>query len=179
MNVSPAQFKGDRLLPVVNNALAASGLNPQRLELEITESVLLANSGMTFNILHSLRALGVCISMDDFGTGYSSLSYLRSFPVDKIKIDQSFIRGLATTDGSDMIVRALIGLGRSLGMRTTAEGVETPEQLSQLRMEGCNEVQGYLFSRPVEPSAIPNLLEQWNGIAVLGNRRARQSIHGR
>ena len=179
VNVSPAQFKGDRLLPVVNNALAASGLNPQRLELEITESVLLANSGMTFNILHSLRALGVCISMDDFGTGYSSLSYLRSFPVDKIKIDQSFIRGLATTDGSDMIVRALIGLGRSLGMRTTAEGVETPEQLSQLRMEGCNEVQGYLFSRPVEPSAIPNLLEQWNGIAVLGNRRARQSIHGR
>jgi EAL domain-containing protein (putative c-di-GMP-specific phosphodiesterase class I) len=171
VNVSPAQFMSDRLVQAVTGALAVSAMKAQRLELEITESVLLANSGTTFNILHSLRALGVRISMDDFGTGYSSLSYLRSFPVDKIKIDQSFVRGLAATDGSDMIVRALIGLGRSLGMLTTAEGVETAEQLSQLRMEKCNEVQGYLFSPPVEASQIPQLLERWNGIVVLGKQR--------
>jgi diguanylate cyclase (GGDEF)-like protein/PAS domain S-box-containing protein len=170
VNVSPAQFKSDRLVHTVIDALVTSGVKAQRLELEITESVLLANSGTTFNILHSLRDLGVRISMDDFGTGYSSLSYLRSFPVDKIKIDQSFIRGLAATDGSDMIVRALIGLGRSLGMLTTAEGVETAEQLSQLRKERCNEVQGYLFSPPVEPSHIPQLLERWSGIVVLGKQ---------
>jgi EAL domain-containing protein (putative c-di-GMP-specific phosphodiesterase class I) len=125
-------------------------------------------------MLRSLRERGVRISMDDFGTGYSSLSYLRSFPVDKIKIDQSFVRGLAATDGSDMIVRALIGLGRSLGMLTTAEGVETAEQLSQLRMERCNEVQGYLFSPPVDQSHIPELLESWNGIFVLGKQRPRE-----
>jgi predicted signal transduction protein with EAL and GGDEF domain len=176
VNVSPAQFKNDRLVHMVTDALAISGIQAQRLELEITESVLLANSGTTFNILHSLRDLGVRISMDDFGTGYSSLSYLRSFPVDKIKIDQSFIRGLAATDGSDMIVRALIGLGRSMGMLTTAEGVETAEQLSQLRMEKCNEVQGYLFSPPVDPSQIPRLLERWNGIVVLGKPRARDGV---
>jgi diguanylate cyclase (GGDEF)-like protein/PAS domain S-box-containing protein len=176
VNVSPAQFKSDRLVQSVIDALATSGMKAQRLELEITESVLLANSGTTFNILHALRALGVRISMDDFGTGYSSLSYLRSFPVDKIKIDQSFVRGLSATDGSDMIVRALIGLGRSLGMLTTAEGVETAEQLSQLRMEKCNEVQGYLFSPPVDPSLIPQLLERWNGIVVLGKQRPRERV---
>jgi diguanylate cyclase (GGDEF)-like protein/PAS domain S-box-containing protein len=174
VNVSPAQFTSDRLVHAVTDALATSGMKAQRLELEITESVLLANSGTTFNILRSLRALGARISMDDFGTGYSSLSYLRSFPVDKIKIDQSFIRGLSATDGSDMIVRALIGLGRSLGMLTTAEGVETAEQLSQLRMEKCNEVQGYLFSPPVHPSLIPQLLDRWNGIVVLGKQRPRE-----
>ena len=177
VNVSPAQFTGDRLVQAVTGALAASGIKAPRLELEITESVLLANSGTTFDILRSLRELGARISMDDFGTGYSSLSYLRSFPVDKIKIDQSFIRGLAATDGSDMIVRALIGLGRSMGMLTTAEGVETAEQLSQLRMERCNEVQGYLFSPPVDPDCIPQLLERWNGIVVLGKRRARERAH--
>jgi EAL domain-containing protein (putative c-di-GMP-specific phosphodiesterase class I) len=176
VNVSPAQFMSDRLVHAVTDALAVAGLKAQRLELEITESVLLANSGTTFNILHSLRALGARISMDDFGTGYSSLSYLRSFPVDKIKIDQSFVRGLSATDGSDMIVRALIGLGRSLGMLTTAEGVETAEQLSQLRMERCNEVQGYLFSPPVDPSLIPQLLERWNGIVVLGKPRPGERL---
>jgi EAL domain-containing protein (putative c-di-GMP-specific phosphodiesterase class I) len=174
VNVSPAQFMSDRLVHAVIDALAAAGMKAQRLELEITESVLLANSGATFSILHALRDLGARISMDDFGTGYSSLSYLRSFPVDKIKIDQSFVRGLAATDGSDMIVRALIGLGRSLGMLTTAEGVETAEQLSQLRMEKCNEVQGYLFSPPVDPSHIPELLERWNGIVVLGKQRLKE-----
>jgi diguanylate cyclase (GGDEF)-like protein len=172
VNVSPAQFISNQLLQTVVEALATSGLRPERLELEITESVLLADSGTTFRTLRSLRELGASISMDDFGTGYSSLSYLRSFPVDKIKIDQSFIRGLAATDGSDMIVRALIGLGHSLDMRTTAEGVETKEQLAQLRAEGCNEVQGYLFSRPVPPIFIPQLLERWSGIVVIGTQPA-------
>jgi diguanylate cyclase (GGDEF)-like protein/PAS domain S-box-containing protein len=171
VNVSASQFTGNRLVETVIDALSTSGLKAERMELEITESVLLTNSGSTFNMLHSLRALGVRISMDDFGTGYSSLSYLRSFPVDKIKIDRSFIHGLATPDGSDMIVRAIIGLGRSLGMLTTAEGAETAEQLSQLRMEKCNEVQGYLFSPPVAARHIPELLERWNGIVVLDQQQ--------
>jgi diguanylate cyclase (GGDEF)-like protein/PAS domain S-box-containing protein len=172
VNVSPAQFTSDRLVRAVIDALTSGGMKAQRLELEITESVLLANNGTTFNILHSLRDLGVCISMDDFGTGYSSLSYLRSFPVDKIKIDRSFISGLATAaDGSDMIVRAIIGLGRSLGMRTTAEGVETAEQLSRLRADKCNEVQGYLFSPPVAPRFITQLLER-NGFLILEKAHA-------
>jgi diguanylate cyclase (GGDEF)-like protein/PAS domain S-box-containing protein len=175
VNVSASQFASNRLVETVIDALSTSGLKAERMELEITESVLLTNSGSTFNMLHSLRALGVRISMDDFGTGYSSLSYLRSFPVDKIKIDRSFIHGLATPDGSDMIVRAIIGLGRSLGMLTTAEGVETAEQLSQLRMEKCNEVQGYLFSPPVAARYIPELLERWNGIVVLDQQQLQNA----
>ncbi|HST76790.1 MAG TPA: EAL domain-containing protein [Acetobacteraceae bacterium] len=163
VNVSPAQFRTGHLVDSVTKALAASGLPAARLELEITESVLLANSAATLATLHALRALGVRISMDDFGTGYSSLSYLRSFPFDKIKIDQSFIRDLATTDDAEAIVRAIIGLGASLGMRTTAEGVETDEQLAWLRGEDCTEVQGYLFSPSVPAAELPALIERWRG----------------
>jgi diguanylate cyclase (GGDEF)-like protein len=152
VNLSPAQFKDRNLVPSVVSALAASGLAACRLELEITESVLLHDSDVTLATLHKLRALGVRISMDDFGTGYSSLSYLRSFPFDKIKIDRSFVSELATRDDSMAIVRAVTGLGKSLGISTTAEGVETSEQLALLRLEGCTEVQGFLFSpaRPAE-----------------------------
>jgi EAL domain-containing protein (putative c-di-GMP-specific phosphodiesterase class I) len=128
--------------------LADSGLAAGRLELEITESVLLHDSEVTLATLHKLRALGVRISMDDFGTGYSSLSYLRSFPFDKFKIDRSFVSELASRGGSMAIVRAVTGLGKSLGIPTTAEGVETEEQLALLRLEGCTEVQGYLLSPP-------------------------------
>ena len=163
VNVSPAQFKSGRLLQSVIAALSAAELPAQRLEMEITESVLLADSAATLATLHALRDLGVRISMDDFGTGYSSLSYLRSFPFDKIKIDQSFIRDLATTEDSGAIVRAITGLGRSLGMRTTAEGVETDEQLTWLRAEGCTEVQGYFFSPPRPAGEIPGLLARWSG----------------
>src|SRR6202044_3957338 len=124
------------------------GLDPGRLELEITESVMVHDFDAVLSILHALKKLGVRISMDDFGTGYSSLSYLRSFPFDKIKIDQSFIRDLPERPESIAIVRAIVSLGRSLGMVTTAEGVETEDQLAQLRLEGCTEVQGFLFSRP-------------------------------
>ena len=162
VNVSPAQFKGRNLVETVKQALDAAGLPANRLELEITETVLLAENDATIETLHGLRDLGVRISMDDFGTGYSSLSYLRSFPFDKIKIDQSFIRDLATTDGADVIVRAMIGLGENLGMRTTAEGVETETQLAWLREEGCSEAQGYLFSTPRPACGLADLFQQWD-----------------
>jgi diguanylate cyclase (GGDEF)-like protein len=145
INISPAQFKSRRLVPIIKEALSSSGLAPNRLELEITETILL-QGGDALSTLLLLRSLGMRISMDDFGTGYSSLSYLRSFPFDKIKIDRSFISELAAGGESMAIVRAVTGLGRSLGISTTAEGVETSEQLSLLRSEGCDEVQGYLFS---------------------------------
>ena len=136
VNLSPAQFKDRNLVSSVISALEVSGLAARRLELEITESVLLQESDVTLATLHRLRALGVRISMDDFGTGYSSLSYLRSFPFDKIKIDRSFVSEVATRDDSMAIVRAVTGLGKSLGISTTAEGVETSEQLALLRLEG-------------------------------------------
>jgi diguanylate cyclase (GGDEF)-like protein/PAS domain S-box-containing protein len=148
VNLSPVQFKNSNLVQSVISTLAASGLAPARLELEITESVLLQDSEATLAALHKLRGFGVRISMDDFGTGYSSLSYLRSFPFDKIKIDRSFVHELATRDDSMAIVRAVTGLGKSLGISIVAEGVETTEQLGLLRTEGCTEVQGFLFSRP-------------------------------
>jgi diguanylate cyclase (GGDEF)-like protein len=158
VNVSPVQFRNPQLVQSVRNALAASALPAQRLELEITESVLLANSAATLATLHELRAIGVRIALDDFGTGYSSLSYLRSFPFDKIKIDRSFVRDLTAADGSRLIVRAIINLSKNLGMITTAEGVETEDQLEQLRVEGCDEIQGYLFSRPIPSSELSLLL---------------------
>jgi diguanylate cyclase (GGDEF)-like protein/PAS domain S-box-containing protein len=158
VNVSAAQFRRGNLAHVVVTALATSGLQPQRLELEITESVLLHESEATLATLHQLRGLGVRIAMDDFGTGYSSLSYLRSFPFDKIKIDQSFVRNLSGDENSMAIIRAVTGLGVSLGITTTAEGVETREQLDYLRREGCQEAQGYLFGRPAPAANIQKLL---------------------
>jgi diguanylate cyclase (GGDEF)-like protein len=149
INLSASQFKSRNLVETVFSALAASRLPGPRLELEITESVLLQNNDATLATLHKLRALGVRIAMDDFGTGYSSLSYLRSFPFDKIKIDRCFVADLS--EGSEdalAILRAVAGLGRSLGIATTAEGVETKEQLERVREEGCTEMQGYFFSRP-------------------------------
>lgn len=158
VNLSPAQFKSRNLVPSVVSALEDSDLSACRLELEITESVLLHDSDATLATLHKLRSLGVRISMDDFGTGYSSLSYLRSFPFDKIKIDRSFVSELATRDDSMAIVRAVTGLGKSLGISTTAEGVETSEQLALLRLEGCTEVQGYLFSPPRPAEDVESML---------------------
>jgi EAL domain-containing protein (putative c-di-GMP-specific phosphodiesterase class I) len=162
VNLSPVQFRSNTLVLNVMAALAASGLDPERLELEITETVMLNDTEATLATLTRLRELGVSISMDDFGTGYSSLSYLRKFPFDKIKIDQSFVRSLLGEDESAAIVRAVTGLGRSLGMTTTAEGVETTDQLDMLRKEGCTEVQGFLFSAPVPSSEISPLLERVN-----------------
>jgi diguanylate cyclase (GGDEF)-like protein/PAS domain S-box-containing protein len=158
INLSPVQFRSRNLVQIVISALAQSGLSPGRLELEITESVFLAETEANLAILHQLRELGVSISMDDFGTGYSSLSYLRSFPFDKIKIDRSFVKDLAKRSDSVAIVRAISGLGRSLNITTTAEGVETMDQLDWLRAEGCNEVQGFLFSAARPASEIEQLL---------------------
>jgi predicted signal transduction protein with EAL and GGDEF domain len=147
VNLSPAQFKNSGLVQVVVGALASSGLAPERLELEITETALLDNSEGTIAMLYRLRELGVRIAMDDFGTGYSSLAYLQSFPFDRIKIDRSFIRDIAESTGSINIVRAVAALARGLGMETTAEGVETNEQRDTLKLEGCTEMQGFLFSK--------------------------------
>jgi diguanylate cyclase (GGDEF)-like protein len=158
VNVSPVQFKGGRVGDSVFAALAASGLPASRLELEITESVLLAESAATLGMLRTLRALGVRIAMDDFGTGYSSLSSLRSFPFDKIKIDQSFVRDIGTAADSTVMIGAMVGLGHSLGMRVTAEGVETEAQLALLRASGCDELQGYLFGRPSPATDIPAVI---------------------
>ncbi|MFZ2068262.1 MAG: EAL domain-containing protein [Xanthobacteraceae bacterium] len=162
VNLSPLQFKNKGLLRSVVSALAASGLSPNRLELEITESVLLQDGDTTLAILHELRELGVRISMDDFGTGYSSLSYLRKFPFDKIKIDQTFIFDMSDHSDSLAIVRAVIAMGNGLGIATTAEGVETAEQFKQLKLEGCTEVQGYLFSPPRPATEVRGLLAAIN-----------------
>ena len=149
VNISAVQFRSPGLMQVILGALAASGLNPTRLELEITESVLLQDKEATLATLHQLRQLGVRIAMDDFGTGYSSLTYLQCFPFDKIKIDRSFVKDITDNAGSLNIVRAVAGLATGLGMKTTAEGVETKEQLDTITSEGCTEVQGFLFSRPL------------------------------
>jgi EAL domain-containing protein (putative c-di-GMP-specific phosphodiesterase class I) len=160
VNLSPAQFKNHDLVASVMAALSESGLPPHLLELEITESVLLRDSEATLAALHRLRKLGVRISMDDFGTGYSSLSYLLSFPFDKIKIDRLFVRKLASKGDSIAIVRAVTGLGKSLGILILAEGVETNEQLALLREEGCKEVQGFLFSRPHPAAEVERMLSR-------------------
>jgi diguanylate cyclase (GGDEF)-like protein len=160
VNLSPVQFKNPNLVLSVKAALLASNLPADRLELEITESVLLQNSETTLAVLHELRGFGVRISLDDFGTGYSSLSYLRSFPFDKIKIDRSFVTDLATRDDSMAIVRAVTGLGKSLGIVTTAEGVETEAQFELLRREGCTQAQGYLFSKPRPAAEVAAMLSR-------------------
>ena len=147
VNLSPVQFKNKGLVQVVVGALAASGLLPGRLELEITETTLLTDTEETLAILHHLRELGVRIAMDDFGTGYSSLSYLQTFPFDRIKIDRSFVKGVTNDPSSLNIVRAVVGLANGIGMAATAEGVETQEQLETIKSEGCTEIQGFLFSQ--------------------------------
>lgn len=162
VNLSPVQFKSKNLLPTVVLALAASGLSASRLELEITESLLLQDSDNTLALLHQLRGLGIRISMDDFGTGYSSLGYLQKFPFDKIKIDRSFVHHMTERDDSLAIVRAVTAMGASLGMATTAEGVETAAQFDRLKAEGCTEVQGYLFSPPRPAAEVQALLRMLN-----------------
>jgi diguanylate cyclase (GGDEF)-like protein len=176
VNVSAAQFRHPGLIEVIANALAASRLSPQRLELEITESVLLTKSAETMATLHKLKANGMSIALDDFGTGYSSLSYLRSFPFDKLKIDQSFVRDATATSGSKLIIRAIISLGKSLGMKTIAEGVETTEQLNQMKAEGCDEAQGFLISHPMPATEIAStILALRSGLKRKGFRRAMAS----
>ena len=167
VNLSPIQFKNSNLVNVMVGALAASGLPASRLELEITESLLLESDPKNIAVLHELRALGVHIVMDDFGTGFSSLNYLRSFPFDKIKIDRSFVNDIAKGGESMAIVKAIIDLARALDIAVVAEGVETEDQLKRLVAEGCNEVQGYYFSKPAPIENFEKILFEHNGRIVL------------
>jgi EAL domain-containing protein (putative c-di-GMP-specific phosphodiesterase class I) len=190
VNLSVIQTKNHQLLAMVRETLERSGLPARRLELEITESVLLADTEAVMSMLHSLHDIGVRVAMDDFGTGYSSLSYLRRFPFDKIKIDRSFIsdlRGpLAASEGPNdvtealdaaarsaaTIVRAIVGLGQNLGISTTAEGVETAQQIAQVRQLGCDEVQGYFFSPPRPASEVQELLRRLDAtLPAIANTR--------
>jgi diguanylate cyclase (GGDEF)-like protein len=161
VNLSPVQFSAPNLYDTIAGTLAASGLAPDRLELEITERIFMENSERTLAILHQLKDLGVRISMDDFGTGYSSLSYLRSFPFDKIKVDRTFVSGLTEGDEHAAIVKAVVSLARALGMMTTAEGVETSDQQRSVTALGCDEAQGFLFSAPVPVEKVPEILATW------------------
>jgi diguanylate cyclase (GGDEF)-like protein len=160
VNVSAVQFHRGALHETILRALADSGLTPNRLEVEITESIFLDGGETTLRLLHALRTLGVRIALDDFGTGYSSLSYLQSFPFDKLKIDRSFIQNLLTRDGAIAIVHAITELANALGIETTAEGVEETDQLMELRAHGCSSVQGYLFSEPMSASDVERLFEE-------------------
>ncbi|MFC7738547.1 PAS domain S-box protein [Roseomonas sp. GCM10028921] len=160
VNLSPIQFRNPGLLQVVADALADAGLPAGRLDLEITESVLLQDDQANLTILRELSRLGVRIALDDFGTGFSSLAYLLRFPFDKIKIDRSFVTGLPSGKEANAIIRAVVSMSRSLGISVTAEGVETAEQLDALRRLGCNHGQGYLFSRPVPAAEVVALTDQ-------------------
>jgi len=166
VNVSPVQFKSQTLALNVAAALAASGLAASRLELEITEAVLIRDDEMALEVLHQLRALGVRIALDDFGTGYSSLSYLQRFPFDKIKIDRSFVRDIASAVASSSIVEAVVNIAAASNMTTTAEGVETEQQRELLRVLGCTEMQGYLFSPAIPAVEIRQLLRSHRSRAV-------------
>ena len=173
VNIAAAHFEGDRLTATVAAALAASGLPAHRLEIEVTETALLHNGDATRAALHILQDMGVNVAMDEFGTGYSSMSQLRSFPFDRIKIDRSFVDGASINGNDAAIVRAIAGLGVILGMRTTAEGVETAEQLEQIRAHGCTEVQGYLLGRPVpetELGAVITALSSTTGVSAAVDR---------
>jgi diguanylate cyclase (GGDEF)-like protein len=160
VNLSPVQFRKAGLVDIVKAVLATSELDPRRLELEITESVLLQNNAVNLEALHQLRALGLTIALDDFGTGYSSLSYLQRFPFDKLKIDQSFVRELESRQNSLSIVQSIATLGRNLKMLTTAEGVETQEQLDIITSAGCTEAQGYYFGKPMPEAEFRAMLNR-------------------
>jgi EAL domain-containing protein (putative c-di-GMP-specific phosphodiesterase class I) len=164
VNLSSRQFRGHTLMQAVTDAIQTCGLDPSRLELEITESVPLRQDQATLSILHDLHALGTRIALDDFGTGYSSLSYLLGFPFDTIKIDRSFVSELERRPESAAIIRGIINLAANLRISVTAEGVETEAQLDFLADAGCNEVQGYLISMPVPANELPGL------IALLSNQ---------
>jgi diguanylate cyclase (GGDEF)-like protein/PAS domain S-box-containing protein len=166
VNLSPVQFKHHELVEMIKQVLAETRLDPARLELEITESVLLYDTSGALKVLSALKMLGIRIAMDDFGTGYSSLGYLNSFPFDKIKIDRSFIAELNGKEKANAIVKSVIGLGQSLEMVTTAEGVETLEQLKFLAEEGCEQVQGYYFGRPVPAQELVALIKDWRAAAA-------------
>ncbi len=159
VNLSPRQFSDENLLQDIDDALAASGMPPQLLQLEITESMVMHNVGRAIELLDIIRARGVRLAIDDFGTGYSSMALMKKFPVDTIKIDRSFVQDLPHDTEDRAIAQAIISMGKALGMTVVAEGVETVEQANFLREHACDEMQGFLFSKPVAAERIPELLE--------------------
>ena len=166
VNISARQFQHPGFIDLVEDVLRETGLPPRYLELEITESVAMHDASRTTATLHALRHLGIQLSIDDFGTGFSSLAYLRRFPLDKLKIDQSFVRNLGTDEHDATIAHTVILLGQSLKLRVIAEGVETLEQLTILRRLGCQEMQGYYFSRPVPATDIDIILREGRCLAA-------------
>ena len=148
VNLSPRQFRHPRLVQDVGQVLAESGLDASGLEVEITEGTAMGDADATVKTLEHLKAIGIRLAIDDFGTGYSSLGYLKRFPIDVLKVDRSFVAGLPANRGDAAIVRAVVGLTRALGLKAVAEGVETAEQLAELRELGCDQGQGYFFGRP-------------------------------
>ena len=158
VNVSPVQFRQKEFVATVAKIIAETELDPSRLELELTEGVVVEDADQAENAIIDLRAMGVRLALDDFGTGYSSLIYLRRFAFDKIKIDRSFLQSMESTGESAIIVHSIVHLGRALGLTVTAEGIETQEQHRFLQALGCHELQGYLFSKPVGPEAITRMV---------------------
>jgi EAL domain-containing protein (putative c-di-GMP-specific phosphodiesterase class I) len=167
VNISSLEFRDDSFLDRVFAVLEKTGLDPRSLELELTEGVLMKRAQSAASVLQALRARGIKIAVDDFGTGYSSLSYLMKFPIDALKIDQSFVRQITTSPNETSIVTAVISMGRSLKLRVVAEGVETLEELAFLQAHHCDEAQGYFFSRPIAPGEFGKLLESGVSEAVL------------
>jgi EAL domain-containing protein (putative c-di-GMP-specific phosphodiesterase class I) len=174
INVSPLQFANPQLPSILTQAIAQAGVNPSRVELEITESVFLNDNANTDAMFAALKRVGVRLALDDFGTGYSSLGYLKKAPFDKIKIDQSFVRG-ATQPGSrnGAIIASITSLAHALGMDTTAEGVETLDELELVRMHGCSHVQGFIYERPLSADAASERLETGLSAVARGPRAAR------
>ena len=165
VNLSPIQFKRDNLAETIHMILLETGLSPSRLEVEITESMMMSDQATALHILRKLKSMGIAIAMDDFGTGYSSLATLHAFPFDKIKLDQSFVRKIPTDSAASAIVRTVLALGKSLGVPVLAEGIETREQLEFLIGEGCDEGQGYLFNKPLPLAQLPDAIKHMSQFA--------------
>jgi len=175
VNLSALQFRQTTLCDTVTAALQASGLPASMLELELTESVAMEDSQFTIEQINTLHALGVTLSIDDFGTGYSSLGYLKRYKIDKLKIDQSFVQDIEHDDDDSALVRTIIVLAHGLGFKTIAEGVETQAQVNFLRTHGCDEIQGYFFSKPVTADAFASLLAQGGVLTGAGNQNIKQN----
>ena len=174
INLSARQFHDTDLVAQVENAIAYSDITPQQIELEITETVLMEDAATAERVLHKLSAMGVSIAIDDFGTGYSSLAYVKAFPIDRIKVDRSFIQDIPGDATGSVITQSILSLAKSLGLHTIAEGVETQEQVDFLRSHGCDELQGYLLSRPLPPTQVEELLDQHQPFSLRSPRQADQ-----
>src|SRR5674476_947373 len=161
VNLSPRQFGDESLLQDIDDALAASGMSPVLLQLEVTESMVMQNVPRAIKLLDAIQSRGIRLAIDDFGTGYSSMSLMKQFPIDTIKIDRSFVRDLPYDSEDKAIAQAIISMGKALGMTVVAEGVETTEQEAFLRNHACDEMQGFLFSKPVPPEQMSDLLRPW------------------